>query len=156
MRPVSFAARVSVGSLGHSLQLESSRPATESNETLSWLSHDSIAPSARLINLDAQARWQNWLAASGIGLGIGGSLLAALLFELVTRQPERRAVSATDSAVELTDLGRTTPDEDSTLLGEQSSRRRGHTKIYLSAAAAAAAAGVGMRLLARRGRNRIS
>lgn len=81
MRPVTFASSVSVGSLGRSAQLESSRPETETSEKLSWLSRAPMAPSARLINLDSQERWQNMLTAAAVGLGIGGSLLASLLFQ---------------------------------------------------------------------------
>ncbi|CAL9570610.1 hypothetical protein SUDANB108_04855 [Streptomyces sp. enrichment culture] len=110
VRPASFASSVSVGSLGRAAQLESSRPETESSEELSWLSRNPIAPSARLIDLDSQERWQNMLVAAGVGLGIGGSLLASLLLPAGQAQTggEPDAASADDANAPPSP----TPDED--------------------------------------------
>lgn len=88
-RPVQFTSQVSVGNLGHNVQVESSQPALESTETLSWSTSTPIAPSARLIDVDEQALWQSRLTTAGIGLGIGCSLLAALPFEIAATRTGR-------------------------------------------------------------------
>ncbi|MGW1769787.1 hypothetical protein ACWCQL_37800 [Streptomyces sp. NPDC002073] len=85
IRSLSFSATLSIGSLGRAAQVESSRPAVGTAESLSWYSRNPIQPFARLIDLDTQERWQNMLVAAGVGLGIGGSLLTSLLFEQTTR-----------------------------------------------------------------------
>lgn len=110
MRPVTFASGVSVGSLDRSAQLEASRPETETSEELSWLSRAPMAPSARLINLDSQERWQNMLVAAGVGLGIGGSLLASLLLPAGRSPREEPDAAPTDDP---NAPPSSTPDEDS-------------------------------------------
>ena len=61
------------------------------NLSLTWNSLQPLRPSARLTNIDSMAIWQQWLVAAGIGLGIGGSLLASLLFEWARWQPSTSA-----------------------------------------------------------------
>jgi hypothetical protein len=98
MRPVRFAVRVSVGSLGRQALVESSRPATQGTEAVSWSSPTPIAPAAQVVDIRAQARWQEGLTAAGVGLGIGGSLLAALLFEFAAARSTRSSRPATQRA----------------------------------------------------------
>lgn len=152
MRPVSFASGVSVGSLDRSDQLEASRPATESSEELSWSSRSPMAPSARLINLNTQERWQNMLVAAGVGLGIGGSLLASLLVPVGRSPREEPDAALTDNP---NAPPSSTPDEDSPPADDEPSppQRRSTAMPYITTGAVGVV-GVAAWLLTRGNRRR--
>ncbi|MFL6127124.1 hypothetical protein [Actinophytocola sp.] len=57
-----------------------------------WDSATPLRATARVTNIDDMDWWQNWLIGGGIFLGVGASLLASLLFEML--RPKRDARSA--------------------------------------------------------------
>lgn len=71
---------VGVGGLNSSASVDEARPQTASDTGLSWESAQPIQPVAVVTDTTAMNEWQNWLVAAGILLGIGGSLLASLLY----------------------------------------------------------------------------
>jgi hypothetical protein len=100
IRPNQFEAAVSVGSLTNRAQVEVSRPPVTGATDLRWQSNSAITATARVVDIDSQSQWQTALTAAAIGFGIGGSLLAALLFEVVVRRhrdPEVVVVAAAPS-----------------------------------------------------------
>jgi hypothetical protein len=62
---------------------------------LTWTSDDPIQPTARLTNSGSMNTLQDWLVIAGVGMGIGGSLLAGLIVETLR---SRAAVSAPRAA----------------------------------------------------------
>ncbi len=86
-RPVPLIVHVSVGDVTSRAAIESSRPQLSDTQELTWRTREPITPSARLVNLDDQARWQQWLIAVSVGLGVGASVLAAMgCLEVATRR----------------------------------------------------------------------
>jgi hypothetical protein len=81
-----MVVEVEVGRLSTRLSIESSRPQLADSQALGWQTLTPITPSARLLDLDDQARWQQWLVAASVLLGVAASLLAALLFEWAPRK----------------------------------------------------------------------
>jgi hypothetical protein len=49
--------------------------------SLTWSGSNSISPIARLTDTRSLDALQNWLIVAGVGMGIGGAMLASLLFE---------------------------------------------------------------------------
>lgn len=112
MRPNQFEAAVSVGSLTNRAQVEASRPPVTSATDLRWQSNTAMTPTARLVDIDSQSQWQTALTATAIGFGIGGSLLAALLFEVLVdrhRARETVAVVPVPSRPRATEAGKEAP-----------------------------------------------
>ncbi|HZD75662.1 MAG TPA: hypothetical protein VE218_01575 [Acidobacteriaceae bacterium] len=80
---------VSVGSLNSSTSVDEARPQTASDTDLFWESAQPIQPVAVVTDTTAMNKWQNWLVAAGILLGVGGSLLASLLYAWAHPSRER-------------------------------------------------------------------
>lgn len=72
---------VSAGVLRPSESVDEALPQTSSDTVLGWKSTQPIQPTAVVTDTAAMNEWQNWLVASGVLLGIGGSLLASLFFD---------------------------------------------------------------------------
>ena len=89
--PTVLHNQVSAGGLSPRATVDLSQPAPADNLSLTWNSLQPLRPSARLTNIDSMAIWQQWLVAAGIGFGIGGSLLASLLFEWARWRPSTSA-----------------------------------------------------------------
>ena len=82
MRPPQQYVHVDVGSLTARVLIDQVRPPPTSATGLVWDVTKPVQPTALLTNVDVMSGWQQGLVAAAIGLGIGGSLLASLLFEL--------------------------------------------------------------------------
>jgi hypothetical protein len=80
-RPGRQYVAVSVGGLLPRAIVDQARPQPISVTGLDWDSAQPIQPVAVVTNATSMNTWQNWLVAAGIFLGIGGSLLASLLYE---------------------------------------------------------------------------
>ena len=80
-RPGRQYVDVSVGGLLPGAIVDEARPQPTSVTGLDWDSAQPIQPVAVVTNATSMNTWQNWLVAAGIFLGIGGGLLASLLYE---------------------------------------------------------------------------
>jgi hypothetical protein len=80
---------VNVGGLQARALVEESRPSLSSSTSLDWKSTQPLQPIAVVTNTTSMSAWQNWLVAAGIFLGIGGSLMASLLYDWARpKQPQ--------------------------------------------------------------------
>jgi hypothetical protein len=64
-------------------------PASSEANTLAWSSFDPVNPMARITDSSAMEDLQQWLVAAGIGLGIGGGLLASLAFDWLRQSDDQ-------------------------------------------------------------------
>jgi hypothetical protein len=83
MIPPGMRSQVTVGALKAKTTVDLAVPPLPDASTVAWDQAGPIAPSVRLTDVDEMASAQNQLTTAGIALGIGGSLLASLLFEAV-------------------------------------------------------------------------
>ena len=97
VRPALQYDMVSAGSLQADASVDQAQPELASDTDLAWDSSQPIQPGAVVTDILSMNRWQNWLVWSGIFLGIGGSLLASLLYEWARPNPASAAAAA-DSA----------------------------------------------------------
>jgi hypothetical protein len=88
-RPLKEYVRLDAGSLTTIGSLEAARPALVDLTQLSWAGTSPFQASARLLDTTALGEWQTWLVVVTIVLTLAGSLLAAVLFDLLP--PLRRA-----------------------------------------------------------------
>jgi len=72
---------VSVGGLQPMALIDESRPSLSSSTSLDWEETQPMQPIAVVTNTTSMSAWQNWLVGAGIFLGIGGSLMASLLYD---------------------------------------------------------------------------
>lgn len=75
--------QLDAGSLTTAGSVEAARPSLLDLTHLSWSSSSPFQASARVLNANALSSWQDWLVAVTIVLTLAGSLLAAVLFDLV-------------------------------------------------------------------------
>jgi hypothetical protein len=61
--------------------LDEVQPALVSSTALYWDSAQPLQPTAVVTDTDSMSTLQQWLIAAAISLGIGGALLASLVFE---------------------------------------------------------------------------
>jgi hypothetical protein len=87
---------VSVGGLQARALVEESRPSLSSSTGLDWESTQPLQPIAVVTNTTSMSAWQNWLVAAGIFLGIGGSLMASLLYDWA--RPKQSQATLSDDA----------------------------------------------------------
>ena len=80
-RPLRQYTTVSAGGLLPRAIVDQAQPQLASSTVLNWDSAQPIEPSATVTDTASMNIWQNWLVAAGIFLGIGGSLLASLLYD---------------------------------------------------------------------------
>lgn len=81
IRPERAYFVVDVGSLTARAILEQARPQTNKASELDWEGTQPVQPVAVYTDTVSMSTLQNWLVAAGIFLGIGGSLLASLLYD---------------------------------------------------------------------------
>jgi hypothetical protein len=76
-------ADIEVSVLNPSLDqsIDSAIPAPSDPEIASWSGTDGMNPVARLTSTSSVALLQDWIVVFAVGLGIGGGMLASLLFE---------------------------------------------------------------------------
>jgi hypothetical protein len=86
-RPLDQYNTVSVGGLNANASVDEAQPELSSDTDLTWDSAQPLQPNAIVTNTLSMSRWQNWLVWAGIFLGIGGSLLASLLYDLARPKP---------------------------------------------------------------------
>lgn len=84
--PPTLRKEVSAGSPAARVSVDLALPALADATRVAWDSALPLRPSLRITDVDAMATWQQWLVIAAIGLGIGGSLLASLLFEWTRRK----------------------------------------------------------------------
>jgi hypothetical protein len=89
VRPLDQYNSVSVGGLKANASVDEAQPELSSDTDLTWESAQPLQPNAVITNTLALSRWQNWLVWAGIFLGIGGSLLASLLYDIARPEPVR-------------------------------------------------------------------
>lgn len=59
-------------------------------QPVGWSSSTPIAPTAIFTDRGSLATWQNFLVVAGVGMGIGGAMLASISFEMLRpTKPER-------------------------------------------------------------------
>jgi hypothetical protein len=75
--------------------VDAAQPAPAMFSPLTWTSDDPIQPTARLTDSGSMNTLQDWIVVAGVGMGIGGSLLAGLIVETLR---SRTAVSAARAA----------------------------------------------------------
>jgi hypothetical protein len=63
--------------------IDHSTPNTSSPDMLSWSGKYEISPTAQLTNTASIAVLQDWIVIFAIGFGIGGAMMASLLFEWI-------------------------------------------------------------------------
>jgi hypothetical protein len=87
---------VSVGGLQARALVDESRPSLSSSTSLDWEGTQPMQPIAVVTNTTSMSAWQNWLVAAGIFLGIGGSLMASLLYDWA--RPKQSQATLPDDA----------------------------------------------------------
>src|SRR5439155_24471382 len=85
-QPLTLRKEVYAGSPAARMSVDLALPALADATRIGWDSFSSLRPSVRITDVDAIAVWQQRQVIAGIGLGIGGSLLAGLLFEWTRRK----------------------------------------------------------------------
>lgn len=95
--PSTLHKKISIGSLAARVSVDLATPPLTDTSQLVWNSFLPLRPALRLTDVDVMAAWQQRLVAAGICLGIGGSLLASLLFEW-TRPKEPRDTATVGTA----------------------------------------------------------
>jgi hypothetical protein len=85
--PPTLHKQVGAGSVAARTAVEGAVPPLQDSSLVTWSSGHPLQPSVRVMNVDRMASAQQALTNSGIGLGIGGSLLASLLFEWTRSRP---------------------------------------------------------------------
>jgi hypothetical protein len=90
---------VNVGGLQARASVEEARPTLSSSTDLDWDSPQPLQPFAVVTNTTSMSAWQDWLVAAGILLGIGGSLLASLLYGWA--RPSQSQAPPPDQTVQL-------------------------------------------------------
>jgi hypothetical protein len=86
---------VTAGGLEPQSLVEEARPELASSTALAWQSTQPLQPVAVVSDTTSTSSWQSWLVAAGIFLGIGGALLASLLYEWA-RPSQSQAPSTKD------------------------------------------------------------
>jgi hypothetical protein len=76
---------VDVGSLREKALAEFARPAPSELTALAWREVMPIRPVARVLDTDSLGQWQQYLVVATLWLSIGGSLLAATLYDWLRR-----------------------------------------------------------------------
>lgn len=106
------------------LSIDSAIPAPSDPEVASWTGTDGINPVARMTDTSSLALLQDWIVAFAVGLGVGGGMLASLLFEWLRPRPEHAAepTQTSDPARKL----HTGPPG-------RASRRTGHRTLMIAA-----------------------
>ena len=84
---------VNVGGLQPRALVDESRPSLSSSTSLDWEGTQPLQPIAVVTNTTSMSAWQNWLVAAGIFLGIGGSLMASLLYDWARPKHSQAAIS---------------------------------------------------------------
>lgn len=79
--PAVLHKRVVSGNLTARAIVDGATPALADTSKVVWDSGTPFRATVRITNIDDLDRWQSWLMAGGILLGVGASLLASLLFE---------------------------------------------------------------------------
>jgi hypothetical protein len=97
MVPPTLHNQVSIGSLAARVSLDLAVPPLTDTSRLVWNSFSPLRPAVRLTDTEVMAAWQQGLVVAGIFLGIGGSLLDSLLFELT--RPKKPSESLTVGTV---------------------------------------------------------
>jgi hypothetical protein len=105
--PVPLRVRVNAGELANNENIAYARPAVAPTGTsLAWVEKSHFQATARVTNLDNEARWQSVQVACAIWFGLGGSILATVAYEAVRTRSDRgrevtnheaRAASSTES-----------------------------------------------------------
>ncbi len=119
--------------------IDAAQPSVSSTATspgntspLSWSSTSPIDPMARLTDTSSLASLQDWLIVAAVGMGIGGSMLASLAFEMLAPRHTVAAASGVQgsSGSPIADPARS---RDRHVAG---SRRLGHRTVVIIAAIA--------------------
>lgn len=87
-RPIQQYFRVDIGGITSRALVDQVRPEPTDTTRLVWDGAQPLQPTVLLTNVEVMGRWQAALVAAAVGLGIGGALLASLLFE-ISRPPSR-------------------------------------------------------------------
>jgi hypothetical protein len=87
VRPLRQYNSVSAGGLQANASVDEAQPQLASDTDLNWDGAQPLQPNAVVTDTLQMNRWQNWLVWAGIFLGIGGSLLASLLYEWARPSP---------------------------------------------------------------------
>jgi hypothetical protein len=98
VRPLDQYNTVNVGGLKANASVDEAQPALSSDTDLTWDSAQALQPNAIVTNTLSMSTWQNWLVWAGVFLGIGGSLLASLLYDLA--RPKRVDVAPQPNGVQ--------------------------------------------------------
>lgn len=93
-------AAIEISTLSPSLDqtIDSAIPAPSDPEVASWTGTDGMNPVARLTTTSSAALLQDWIVVFAVGLGIGGSMLASLLFEWLRPHPDQAAPTSAEEA----------------------------------------------------------
>jgi hypothetical protein len=75
------AVQINSDNVPSSWSIDSSHPATTSSSSVNWSSVTPVRPAAELTDTESITALQQELVFAGVGLGIGGALLASLAFE---------------------------------------------------------------------------
>jgi hypothetical protein len=87
--------KVEISSTSALWSVDAAQPAPALFSPLTWASDDPIQPTARLTDSGSTNTLQDWIVIAGVGMGIGGSLLAGLIVETLR---SRAAVGAARAA----------------------------------------------------------
>lgn len=79
--------------------VDAADPASGETSDLDWSSTTPVYPNARLTEGDSMTALQQWLVAAGVGIGIGGVMLASAAFEWL--RPSDQTALITDKLDQL-------------------------------------------------------
>jgi hypothetical protein len=105
------------------LSIDSAIPAPSDPEVASWTGTNGMNPVARMTDTSSLALLQDWIVVFAVGLGVGGGMLASLLFEWLRPRPEPAAEPPRDN------LARRTYTRPPGPAG----RRTGHRTVMIAA-----------------------
>ncbi len=83
VRPVSFSATVDAGAVPLGMEASDARPPADSVDRASWHGSQPFQATTKVRNSAYETNLQRWSAICAISLGVFGSIMASMLFELI-------------------------------------------------------------------------
>jgi hypothetical protein len=84
-QPATEYVQVTADDVPATWSIDSSIPPPSAPNTAAWSSMSQISPTVQFTDTASVASLQDWIVISAVGLGVGGGMIASLLFEWIRR-----------------------------------------------------------------------